>query len=183
MDRRRPARRTGPSGSREIAPGWYGGATLAAAIEPARHLPADLPIVVQGETGTGKEGMARAIHGWSGRDGPIVAVNCAALPSELAEAELFGYRKGAFTGAESSSPGLFRAADGGSLFLDEILELPLSLQPKLLRVLEDRRVRPLGETRDVADRRADHRRDAGAARRAPSRSIAFAPICRPASTA
>jgi transcriptional regulator with PAS, ATPase and Fis domain len=134
----------------EIQPGWFGGGTLAAAVEPARRLAVELPIIVQGETGTGKEGTARAIHAWSSRKGPFVAVNCAALPSELAEAELFGYRKGAFTGANQTSPGLFRAADGGTIFLDEILELPLALQPKLLRVLEERRVRPLGETRDVS---------------------------------
>ena len=145
----------GAPGFQEIAAGWYGGATLAAAVEPARRLAADpaaadLVFVVQGETGTGKEGVAHAIHAGSGRSGPFVAVNCAALPSELAEAELFGYRKGAFTGAHAASVGLFRAADGGSLFLDEILELPLALQPKLLRVLEERKVRALGETRDVA---------------------------------
>jgi transcriptional regulator with PAS, ATPase and Fis domain len=133
----------------EIGAGWFGGATLRAAVEPARRLAIDLPIVVQGETGTGKEGTARAIHAWSGRPGPFVAVNCAALPEELAEAELFGYRKGAFTGAAQASPGLFRAADGGSIFLDEILDLPLALQAKLLRVLEDRHVRAVGETRDV----------------------------------
>ena len=138
-----------PDGFTEIAPGWYGGATLAAAAAPGRRTGADLPIIVQGETGTGKEGMARALHDWSGRRGPMVAVNCAALPAELAEAELFGYRKGAFTGADVHSPGLFRAAEGGSIFLDEILELPLPLQAKLLRVLEERRVRALGETRDV----------------------------------
>jgi transcriptional regulator with PAS, ATPase and Fis domain len=134
----------------EIMPGWYGSAVLADAVEPARRLRADLPVIVQGETGTGKEGTARAIHAWAGRRGPFIAVNCAALPADLAEAELFGYRKGAFTGADQTSPGLFRAADGGSIFLDEILELPLALQPKLLRVLEERRVRALGETRDVA---------------------------------
>ena len=136
-------------GFREIAAGWFGGATLAAAVEPARRLTAELPVIVQGETGTGKEGMARALHSWSGRSGPFVPVNCAALPAELAEAELFGYRKGAFTGAEAASSGLFRAAHGGSLFLDEILDLPAALQPKLLRVLEDRQVRGLGETRQT----------------------------------
>jgi transcriptional regulator with PAS, ATPase and Fis domain len=139
----------GSVGFKEIASGWYGGTTLSAAIEPARHIAADLPIIVQGETGTGKEGMARALHDWSRRKGPMVAVNCAALPADLAEAELFGFRKGAFTGADTNSPGLFRAAEGGSIFLDEILELPLALQAKLLRVIEDRRVRALGETRDV----------------------------------
>ena len=137
-------------GFMEIAPGWFGGFKLATALESARRIATDLPIIVQGETGTGKEGVARAIHGWSGRRGPLVAVNCAALPAELAEAELFGHRKGAFTSADTSSLGLFRAAEGGSLFLDEILELPLALQAKLLRVLEDRRVRAVGETREIA---------------------------------
>ena len=101
---------TEPAGSASfgaIGQGWYGGATLRAAVKPARRLAIDLPIVIQGETGTGKEGTARAIHAWSGRSGPFVAVNCAALPEELAEAELFGYRKGAFTGAARTSPGLF----------------------------------------------------------------------------
>lgn len=137
-------------GFREIAPGWYGGAVLRAAADPAKRLPADLPIIVQGETGTGKEGMARAIHGWSDRRGPFVAVNCAALPAHLAEAELFGYRKGAFTGADKASLGLFRAAQGGTIFLDEILDLPAAIQPKLLRVLEQREVLALGETGAVA---------------------------------
>ena len=133
----------------EITPGWWGGAKLAAAVQPLRQIQGELPVIVQGETGTGKEGTAHAIHLWSGRKGPFVALNCAALPAELAEAELFGYRKGAFTGANQTSPGLFRAAEGGTLFLDEILELAAPLQAKLLRVLEDRRVRALGETRDV----------------------------------
>jgi transcriptional regulator with AAA-type ATPase domain len=133
----------------EITPGWWGGAKLAAAVEPLRQGKGDLPVIVQGETGTGKEGTAHAVHLWSGRKGPFVALNCAALPAELAEAELFGYRKGAFTGANQTSPGLFRAAEGGTLFLDEILELAAPLQAKLLRVLEERRVRALGETRDV----------------------------------
>ncbi len=132
-----------------IQPGWFGGAALEAAVAPARRIAGDLPILIQGETGTGKEGMARAIHAWSGRGGPLIPVNCAALPSELVEAELFGYRKGAFTGANANSPGLFRAAEGGSIFLDEILDLPAALQPKLLRVLEEKQVRALGETRDV----------------------------------
>jgi transcriptional regulator of aromatic amino acid metabolism len=117
---------TGPdrSGFRDLASGWFGGATLAAAVEPASRVQIDLPMIVEGETGTGKEGMARAIHGWSKREGPFVAVNCATLPAQLAEAELFGYRKGAFTGAERSSPGLFRAAAGGTIFLDEIPGTP-----------------------------------------------------------
>jgi transcriptional regulator of acetoin/glycerol metabolism len=134
----------------EIGPGWYGGSALRAAVEPAKKIAPELPIIVQGETGTGKEGTARAIHAWSGRRGAFIAVNCAALPAELAEAELFGYRKGAFTGADQTSPGLFRAAEGGTLFLDEILDLPLALQAKLLRVLEERQVRALGETKTIA---------------------------------
>jgi transcriptional regulator with PAS, ATPase and Fis domain len=133
----------------EQAPGLWGSGTLARALAPARRLIARLPVVVQGETGTGKEGTARAVHAWSGRKGAFIAVNCAALPAELAEAELFGYRKGAFTGADKASPGLFRAAHGGSLFLDEILELPLPLQAKLLRAIEYQQVRALGETQDV----------------------------------
>jgi transcriptional regulator with PAS, ATPase and Fis domain len=133
-----------------IAPGWLGGAALASAVLPAQRLPPDLPVILHGETGTGKEGAARAIHAWSGRQGPFLAVNCAALPSHLVEAELFGHKRGAFTGADKASPGLFRAAHGGTLFLDEILELPKDIQPKLLRVLEQHEVLPLGETRPVS---------------------------------
>jgi transcriptional regulator with PAS, ATPase and Fis domain len=134
-----------PAGLTEIAPGWLGGPALIAATRPARAAGGELSIVVQGETGTGKEGLARAVHAWSGRTGPFVAVNCAALPSHLAEAELFGYRRGAFTGADRSSPGFFRAAHGGTLFLDEVLELPRDVQPKLLRALEQHEVQSLGE--------------------------------------
>jgi transcriptional regulator of acetoin/glycerol metabolism len=134
----------------ELAPGLFGGGVLRRAIAPlATAAPSDLPIVLEGETGTGKEVVARAIHTWSGRLGPFVAVNCAALPQGLAEAELFGYRRGAFTGADRASLGFFRAADGGTLLLDEISELPLALQAKLLRVLEQREVQPLGEPRPV----------------------------------
>jgi transcriptional regulator of acetoin/glycerol metabolism len=134
----------------EIAPGLFGGGVLRRAIAPLRTAaPSDLPIVLEGETGTGKEVAARTIHAWSGRTGPFVAVNCAALPEGLAEAELFGYRRGAFTGAERASPGFFRSADQGTLLLDEIQELPLALQAKLLRVLEQREVQPLGEARPV----------------------------------
>jgi DNA-binding NtrC family response regulator len=134
----------------EIAPGLFGGSVLRRALAPlATAAPSDLPIVLEGETGTGKEVVARAIHAWSGRSGPFIAVNCAALPEGLAEAELFGYRRGAFTGADRPSSGFFRAADSGTLLLDEIQDLPLALQAKLLRVLEQREVQPLGESRPV----------------------------------
>ena len=134
----------------ELAPGLFGGAVLENAIAPLRKAaPSELPVVLEGETGTGKEVVSRALHGFSGRKGPLVAVNCASLPEGLAEAELFGYRRGAFTGADRASPGFFRSADGGTLFLDEVSDLPLSVQAKLLRVLEEREVQPLGETRTV----------------------------------
>jgi len=132
----------------EIAPGFWGGVALTSALAALRQIAGtDLPVVLQGETGTGKERVADALHRWSGRGGPFVAVNCAALPEALAEAELFGYRRGAFTGADRASPGFFRSADGGTLLLDEVSDLPLGLHAKLLRVLEERKVQPLGETR------------------------------------
>lgn len=134
----------------ELASGMFGAATLARALRPAlRAAKSDLPLIIEGETGTGKERVARALHELSERKGDFIAVNCAALPESLAEAELFGYRKGAFTGADRSSPGCFRAASGGTLLLDEISDLPLAVQGKLLRVLEQREVLPLGETRPV----------------------------------
>lgn len=134
----------------EVAPGMFGGALLRRALAPlSRAAQSDLPIVLEGETGTGKELVARAIHTASGRRGKLIAVNCAALPEGLAEAELFGYRRGAFTGAERASPGFFRSADGGTLLLDEVSDLPLVLQAKLLRALEQRAVQPLGETLPV----------------------------------
>jgi transcriptional regulator with PAS, ATPase and Fis domain len=102
--------------------------------------------LVTGESGTGKEVVARAVHELSARaSGPYVVFNCASVPRDLFESQLFGHRKGAFTGAISDSPGVIRAADGGTLFLDEIGELPLDTQPKLLRFLENGEVLPLGE--------------------------------------
>ena len=135
----------------ELAPGLFGGAEMAALLSPLRRAATStLPVLLIGETGTGKERLARALHQFSGRKGPFLALNCAALPEQLAEAELFGYRRGAFTGAERPSPGYFRAAHGGTFFLDEMPELSPALQAKLLRVLEDGQVTGLGESTSVA---------------------------------
>jgi len=110
----------------------------------------DATVMITGESGTGKEVVARSLHRRSKRSaGPLVAVNCAAIPETMIESELFGHEKGAFTDARSAKPGLFTQADGGTLFLDEIGELPLGLQAKLLRALEERKVRPLGATAEV----------------------------------
>ena len=115
-----------------------------------RIAPADISVLLTGETGTGKEVMARAIHRASGRGNkPFVPFNCTAVPREMLESQLFGYRKGAFTGAHTGFEGVIRAATGGTLFLDEIAEIGPELQPKLLRFLETREVHGLGETQPV----------------------------------
>lgn len=112
--------------------------------------PSDAPILIQGPSGAGKEWIAQLIHGWSPRAShPIVTANCAGLSATLIESELFGHVKGAFTGASEDRKGLFRTASGGSLFLDEIGEMPLEMQPKLLRALETNQVTPVGADRTV----------------------------------
>jgi two-component system NtrC family response regulator len=115
-----------------------------------RVAPCDTTVLILGESGVGKELLAQAVHRHSTRaEGPFVSLNCAALPDTLLESELFGYRRGAVTGAHHDKPGLLTTARGGTLFLDEVADLPAPLQPKLLRFLQDRSFYPLGATRPV----------------------------------
>ncbi|MBU6166212.1 MAG: sigma-54 dependent transcriptional regulator [Alphaproteobacteria bacterium] len=163
------ARRAGPALIIGVAPGdeAFATALIAAYARPNGPAAADpasatllalarrvgaspASVLIEGATGTGKEGIARLVHQSSPRrDGPLVAVNCAALADQMVEATLFGHERGAFTGAHAASPGLVRSADGGSLFLDEVAELPLGAQAKLLRVLQEREVLAVGATRPV----------------------------------
>jgi DNA-binding NtrC family response regulator len=115
-----------------------------------RIAPSDLSVLIQGESGTGKERVCREIHNSSRRrDGPLVAVNCGALPETLLEAELFGSVRGAYTGSDRDRPGLFRLAHAGTLFLDEVGDMSLAMQAKLLRVLQESKVRPLGGSSEI----------------------------------
>lgn len=109
------------------------------------------PVFISGESGSGKELVARSIHYLSPRaNGPFIPVNCGAIPSELMESEFFGHKKGSFTGAHKDKQGLFQAAEGGTLFLDEVADLPLAMQVKLLRAIQEKAVRPVGEEREIS---------------------------------
>src|SRR3954469_9545004 len=127
----------------------------AAAMERLREMivrvaRSQAPVHISGESGTGKELVARMIHGSGPRaDGPFVPVNCGAIPSELMESEFFGHKRGSFTGAVTDKAGLFSSAEGGTLFLDEVADLPLHMQVKLLRVIQEKSVRPIGEQREA----------------------------------
>ena len=118
--------------------------------EIERVAPRHVPVLILGETGVGKERVAEAVHRASGRKGALVPVNCAALPADLIESELFGHVAGAFTGAKDGKPGLFKAAEGGTLFLDEIGDMPIAVQPKLLRALSTGTIRPVGATAAIS---------------------------------
>ncbi|HJK97705.1 MAG TPA: sigma 54-interacting transcriptional regulator [Polyangiaceae bacterium LLY-WYZ-14_1] len=139
-----------PRRAEAAARGLAGGRSLSRVLEQIDKVaPTDLSVVIQGESGTGKELVARELHVRSGRKGAFVPVNCGAIVAQLGESELFGHKKGAFTGATSDQPGLIRAAQGGTLFLDEIGEMSLELQVKLLRVLQERQVVPVGGTAGI----------------------------------
>jgi DNA-binding NtrC family response regulator len=147
------SRKGGTGPDRDMGPPLVG---VGHAIQEVRRFigmvgPTDETVTIYGETGTGKEVVARHIHlASSRREGPFVAMNCACVPHELFESELFGHKRGAFTGATNDRLGLFREAIGGTLFIDELAELPIDSQAKLLRALETRSIRPVGESRELA---------------------------------
>lgn len=139
----RPTRARGPlEGLTGDAPAVHRLRRELTLVAPRRTM-----VMLLGESGTGKNVAAKALHDLSGRKGPLVVVNCAAIPAQLAESTLFGHRKGAFTGADRPHDGFFRQADGGTLFLDEVADLPLELQPKLLHAVESGEVTPVGSSR------------------------------------
>ena len=126
----------------------------SAAMRDVRRLieiaaPAKTTVLVLGDTGTGKELVARSVHAQSGRKGELISINCSAIPADLLESELFGYEKGAFTGAEKTRHGRFEMASGGTLFLDEIGDMPLPLQAKLLRAIESKHIQRVGGGKDI----------------------------------
>ena len=134
-----------------LGPRLLGGSASMNALRAliARVARSQAPVHIAGESGTGKELVARLIHeGGARRDGPFVPVNCGAIPTELMESELFGYKRGSFTGAIADKQGLLQSAEGGTLFLDEVADLPLHMQVKLLRVIQEKSVRPIGEQRE-----------------------------------
>ena len=134
-----------------LGPQLLGGSAAMDALRAliARVARSNAPVHISGESGTGKELVARLIHGGGARrEGKFIAVNCGAIPTELMESELFGYKRGSFTGAVSDKQGLVQSAEGGTLFLDEVADLPLHMQVKLLRVIQEKTVRPVGEQRE-----------------------------------
>jgi two-component system, NtrC family, response regulator PilR len=143
-----PEAAAAPDGTRELLGNSAALADVRALI--SRVASSNAPVHVTGESGSGKELAARLIHSRSGRRGQFVAVNCGAIPETLMESEFFGYRKGAFTGAEADRDGFFQAAHQGTLFLDEVADLPLAMQVKLLRVIQEKSVRRVGDTAEVA---------------------------------
>ena len=148
----KPVTDTGTEETDEAQQGLLG---KSPAIERIRRMTAKLarsqaPVYISGESGTGKEVAARLIHRLGPRaDRPFVAVNCGAIPQELMESEFFGHKKGSFTGAVADKPGLFQEAEGGTLFLDEVADLPLPMQVKLLRAIQEKAVRPVGEQKEI----------------------------------